>query len=151
MLHSSNEAHKKLIECEEGNMMMHRDHMAKRQEVCAGHIDNMPILCWHLRQHLKPKGWIIKCISGVVGYLKCTWIAENVFKFLYSREWGKQVQENELPWWNLECAQKNGKTNINCYKDRILSVKNSIYFSRAIDVDLALSITWQQPFGFWGE
>lgn len=94
MLHSSNEAHKKLIECEEGNMMMHRDHMAKRQEVCAGHIDNMPILCWHLRQHLKPKGWIIKCISGVVAYLKCTRIAENVFKFLYSREWGKQVQEN---------------------------------------------------------
>lgn len=132
-------------------MMMHRDHMAKRQEVCAGHIDNMLILCLHLRQHLKPKGWIIKCISGVVSYLKCTWIAENVFKFLYSREREKQVQENELPWWNLECAQKNGKTDINCCKDRISSVKNSIYFSRAMDADLALSITWQQPFGFWGE
>lgn len=67
MLSSSNEAHKKLIEYEEGNMMMHRDHMAKRQEVCAGHIDNMLILCLYLRQHLKPKGWIIE--SGVVGYL----------------------------------------------------------------------------------
>lgn len=41
-------AHKKLIECEEGNMMMHRDHMAKRQEVCAGHIGNMLILCLYL-------------------------------------------------------------------------------------------------------
>lgn len=68
MLYSSNEAHKKLIECAEGNMMMHRDHMVKRQEVCAGHIDNILILRLHLRQHLIPKGWIIECISGVVSY-----------------------------------------------------------------------------------
>lgn len=68
MLCSSNEAHKKLIECEEGNMMMHRDHMAKRQEVCADHIGNMLILCLCLRQHVKPEGWIIQSISGVVGY-----------------------------------------------------------------------------------
>lgn len=82
---------------------------------------------------------------------KCTWIAENALKFLYSMEWGKQVQESELHWWNLECAQKNGKTDISCCKHRILSVKNSIYFSRAMDVDLALSITEQQAFGSWGE
>lgn len=41
--------------------------MAKRQ-VCAGHIGNMLILHLHLRQHLKPKGWIIECISGVGSY-----------------------------------------------------------------------------------
>lgn len=30
-------------------------------------------------------------------------------------------------------------------------IKNSVYFSRAMDVDLAPSITKQQPFGSWAE
>lgn len=111
MLHSSNEAHKKLIECEEGNMMMHRDRMAKRQQVCAGHIDKMLTLHLHLRQHLKPKGWIIECIlrSCQLPCPKGTWIAVSVVKFLYSREWEEQVQENEFPGEILSVLRRMAK------------------------------------------
>lgn len=43
---------------------MHRDYTSKRQEVCAGLTDNTLSSFSHLRQHFKPKGWIIKCVSS---------------------------------------------------------------------------------------
>jgi len=47
---------------------MHKDETSKRQEVHAGLIDNMFSSFSHLRQHFKPKGWIMKCVSRVDSY-----------------------------------------------------------------------------------
>lgn len=122
MLYSSDEAHKKLIECEEGNMMMHRNYMSKRQEVCTGLIDNTLRSFSHLRQHFELKGWIIKRASGllaIMSKLKCTWIEERIYSiasFIYG-EWDKQVQENELLLQGLEHTQENSKNYINLSKD----------------------------------
>lgn len=80
MLYSSDEAYKKLIECEKGNTMMHRDCMSKRQEVRAGLLDNT--LSSHPGQHFKPKSWIIKCISRVISYhakTKMPWIEGRIY------------------------------------------------------------------------